>query len=152
MGEIALFSSGFVSVDEAGRRLRRAVELYDAIVTCQEIIERSWNLRDEALAFLPAAVELLDADRRLDATWDSAVEATNDLDLLLSAEDRRTAPVTEASPVTELLLAVAPIRSRMQVLEQRLGALRQPILAPALKNLIAQVESMQAERADLATA
>jgi hypothetical protein len=145
LGEIALFSTGFVSIDEADRRLRRSVELYDAVVACQEIIERSWNLRDEALAFLPAAVELLDVDRHLDIAWNSAVEATKDLDELLSAEKRRSAPVIDASPVTELLLAVAPIRSRMQILEQQLGALRRPFLAPALKDLIAQVESLQAD-------
>jgi hypothetical protein len=145
LGEVALFSPGFVSIDEAARRLHRAVELYEAIVACQEIIEHSWNLRDEALAFLPAAIDLLQADRHLDVTWKSAVDATNDVDQLLQAGDRRTGPVTEASPVTEMLMVVAPIRSRAQVLEQRLGAMRKPTLAAELKNLMAQVESMQAD-------
>jgi len=145
LGEIALFSPGFVSADLAEPRLHRAVELYDAILAGQEILEHSWNLRDEALAVLPWAVELLEANRQLDATWHSAALATIDLDDLLSKVDRRPVPVNEESPVTELLLAVAPVRSRMQVLEQALGALRQATSSLAMKNLIAQVPSKEAD-------
>ncbi len=145
LGEIALFSPGFVSTDEAEHRLHHAVELYDAIVLCQAIIDHAWDLRDEALAVLPAAVELLNADRHLDAAWKLAVEATRDLDELLSTGASRPGPVTEESPATDLFVAVAPIRSGLEVLEQRLGVLRQPTSTPALKDLIAQVESMRAD-------
>ena len=145
LGEIALFSPGFVSIDEAEHRLHHAVELYDAIVVCQAIIDHAWNLKDEALAVLPATVELLEAARHLDAAWESAVDATRDLDELISTGASRPGSVTEASPATDLLVSVAPIRTGMEVLEQRVSVLRQPTSTPALKDLIAQVESMRAD-------
>ena len=122
LGEILLFSPGFAPEREAESRLRRASEFYYAVSPAQEIVERSWDLRDEALAFLPSALGLLDSNRHLDATWQSAIQATIELDHLLFGANRLSRSVSLETAVTELLSAIAPIRSRMEFLEERLGA------------------------------
>ncbi len=106
LGEIALFSSGFAPAHEADARLRRATELYAEISTCQEIVEHSWDLRDEALAFLPSALPVLESNRHLDATWESAIRETIDLDRQLYGASPRAGAATEDAAIPDLLAAV----------------------------------------------
>ncbi len=145
LGEIALFSPGFAPAEEPERRLHRAVEVYEAIAGVQAIAEQARDLRDEALGMLPPALALVEADRTLDPTWEAAVGAALELDDLLSGGDRPPDSVTPETPVGELLRLVAPIRSRMEDVERRLGPLRQATSAAAVKDLVALARSVQAD-------
>jgi hypothetical protein len=145
LGEIALFSPGYAPAEESERRLRHAVELCEAIAGAQAIAEQARDLRDSALGMLPAALTLVEADRTLDPTWETAVRATIELDDLLSGGDRQPPAVTLEPAVGELLRLVAPIRSRMEDLERRLGPLRKATSAVAVKDLVALAQSVQAD-------
>ncbi len=145
LGEVALFAPGFAMPDEPARRLRRAVELYDAIADAQSIVERARDLRDESLAVLPAALGLVEADRTLGPTWDAAVIASIDLDERLSVADRPTSTVADDPPIGDLIRIVATIRDRAEDLGRRLAPFTGAASPASVAGLIARARSTQGD-------
>ena len=147
LGEVALFAPGFAPADEPGRRLRHAVEIHDSVAGAQAVIERARDLRDQALAILPAALGTVEADRSLDASWEGAARATIDLDERLAARAASPGAIPEEAPVGDLLRLVAPIRDRMDDLERRLGPFEAMSSSGAVADLIAQAHPTQGDAA-----
>jgi hypothetical protein len=136
LGEVALFSPGFVKLAEAERRLRRASELYSSVLTCEDTIERAWDDRDAAFALLPAALPLIDRDPYLGETWDLAVDATIKLEGALTQTPPPYDTEGDKGTIPALFRAVEPIRHEGDALGRRLQALRDPASAGTVAGLV----------------